>query len=839
MATGLEEFQGIIDRLKPVLSEPDFDIVFQSVTHDLPKPKQFLIKMELKRLGQPCNRFIDLRGHVDGEVKPYDHQGKQHYLDEIAIKRFEKGINTYGGYTIGVYEDVIAAENNHRVMHKRDQEKRLKAKDTEPTKNTEKKEEPQQSTLFQAQFIEFASYGSRAEERMNYSISIELETLDGKTFNASTSDLSVGGCKAKVMTSAAFGVGQKVGIHFRGLEQEYTLGLKEAVRYEIVAIDVIDSAKYLRMKRADDQDLKVFDEFLERFINGNKRRYKVNLDNTIHAVKIKGYEQYYVPRINSLPVYIKKTKDRYIPAAILTNENNKGALLYWRDEQNHIVLSEVFNKARMDKITSGKMPYESLLFTFCHWSKKRKFFYSATIDELSQNPDLFSLFIGFGASKSDWHVFKFQVLPSSAEEAFMPLSIPDTASDEVKRQNRPPSARVQHVIQGVNCVALLTNLTQADCLEKYKVFEFDKGKVNNLKPFGHHRLKAYPPFEEVAMEYVNLRTESRYLYKSKVMVEMPNVGESDGTTRDFSTKGLQVELDHRIDVKKGDILLVDFHEFQQLTKKYKLIRMPYEVVGVSQKMPIINLRVYEQKGQHSARLFFQQLIASNRNKLTAAEDAPKIPGLSQALRNMLVNCIYNTPFFIHRKGVRLQINTVAHGRYPTPFQAVIQLPDNEESMATTYPLSKDNVLNGTLGTKLKTLKRHSRPVSSDLFLFIPDDVTKAPESIYDFQMKGLNPLGSFIDRSTSEGIFIAYRLYISRTGRPDMDFIAKELSYISHYAIHKARVVEEDLWSVVGIGDLIDITDKVLAEEKAPLDTILKQQKKRKALIGTSRPFQY
>ena len=102
-------------------------MVFAILTLDIPKPKQFLLKMELKRLGQPCNYYIDLRGRVDGEVRPYDHGGKTHYMDDTAVKAFERGIKRYGRYTLGLYEEVMNTDNNYRVRHKQQTEQRLQA----------------------------------------------------------------------------------------------------------------------------------------------------------------------------------------------------------------------------------------------------------------------------------------------------------------------------------------------------------------------------------------------------------------------------------------------------------------------------------------------------------------------------------------------------------------------------------------------------------------------------------------------------------------------------------------------------------------------------------------
>lgn len=51
---------------------------------------------------------------------------------------------------------------------------------------------------------------------------------------------------------------------------------------------------------------------------------------------------------------------------------------------------------------------------------------------------------------------------------------------------------------------------------------------------------------------------------------------------------------------------------------------------------------------------------------------------------------------------------------------------------------------------------------------------------------------------------------MSRTGRPDQDILRTELGYVSVYAAHKAKEVEEELWNICGAGDIVDITDEVM-----------------------------
>ena len=81
-------------------------------------------------------------------------------------------------------------------------------------------------------------------------------------------------------------------------------------------------------------------------------------------------------------------------------------------------------------------------------------------------------------------------------------------------------------------------------------------------------------------------------------------------------------------------------------------------------------------------------------------------------------------------------------------------------------------------------------------------------------------------------MLFAFKIFLSRTGRPDTEHIAKELGYVSTYAIHKAKVLEEELWSVVGVGEVVDITDEVLLRSNLSNTQIAEQQHKRLTLLA-------
>ena len=799
--------QDLIQDLKSDLGKSKFDTVFKNKTANLSKPDQFLLKMEMTRLSQPVARFIDLRGQVTGEVRSYEYKGKQHFMDYLAIEVFEKAIKQHGDYTLAVYEAVMNTENNHKVLQK-------KAKKQALTQNDVTQE---QSADTSCHMVQFASYETRIEERMNYAIKVKIQLTPTDIIEASTSDISVSGCKVKVPSRYKFKPEQKIKMRLIGLEQDFELGLKEGIEYEVVAIDIINNdTNHIRMKRTFIESNASFDDFLRSFIHGNKRRYKVNLDNTLDAVIVKGYEQYYLPRITSLAVFFSQNEQVLTPRLVLSNENNIDTIRYFNDENKNFVLSSILHKSRISEIFSqpGHVK-EGLLYCFTHISAGKIYYYSATDSELQKTPALKSLFLGFGSSKSSWRVFKVQFMPTHNDDAFIPLSLPETADSEVTKLNKPPSPRVQGVIKDIKYLALITDITTKQTQLEYNKNKYIKEQANALKQFGHAKQARYPDIDVVALEYVNLRAETRYLYKTAVVLEQEEKGRLAGTTRDFSENGLQIELNDPTHYENGDLILMALPDLQKITKKHDLHNLPYEVMAVSKTKTIVNLRSYRPTpdSEHTGTAFFTQLISHNKSKLKASEESPKIPGLSTALRNMQTKTVCQFPFYIHKLGPSYSVGAIGHGLYASPLHLILSqfgLLDAHFNIESIFP---NHVLNDLLMPKLKEMTRQEKPFQLELYLRLnpaAEDIESA--IIIDYVPLNKNEINkkSFVTACIKKELFFGFRVYISRTGRPDTDYLSKELSYITQYALHKAKVLENELWSVVGVGEILDISNELM-----------------------------
>ncbi|WP_166420898.1 PilZ domain-containing protein [Pseudoalteromonas sp. Z1A8] len=814
--------EDLVNELKTYLGNAKFDLIFKSKTAGLTKPEQFLMKMEMSRLSQPVARFVDLRGLVTGQVKPYEHNGKQHFMDDTAIEVFEKALKQHGEYTLAVYEAVMNTENNHRVLQKQ---------------AAEKSELQELESNLSTEVIKFASYESRREERMNYSIKVTIDYKDKKNIAASTSDISLSGCKVKLATRYSIKKGELIAMRLVGLEQDFELGLKNGIQYEVVAVENISREfNHIRLKRTYIENNDAFNDFLESFIHGNKRRYKVNLDNTLDAVVSKGYEQYYIPRVTSLYVFLSKKDEQYYPSLSLTTENNIFIQRYFTDERKVPCLYNVLNHQRITQLlTQITAVKEDYLYTFTHVSSGKIYYYSATRTELSNNPNLRDLFLGFGSQKESWQCFKIQIMPSHPDDSFIPLSLPNSAGENIEKLNKPPSPRVKGLIKDVKYIVVLTSIGNKAEQADYKQLTFDKALVNQLKHFGHAKHKTPPYLDIVPLEYVNLRSHKRYLYKTPVSVTI-NDEVFNGYTRDFSVMGLQLECEQPATFKKGDIVLLTFPELQKITKKHKLSELKYEVMAISKSFTTINLKANRIADlPHAGVTFFTQLIEGNKDKLKVSEEAPKVEGLSTALRNMVTKSVCQFPLYLHKEVAHFKTGAIGYGLYASPIHVILRnfgLLGNKTDFSSI--LTEEQIIN-VITPNIKDRSRQDPPLAFTLAINFDPRKGSIEEAIVSQCALG-EDYSSFykqISKGITSQLIFVMRLYISRTGRPDTDYLSNELKYVSQYAMHKAKDLEEALWAVAGVGDVVDITEEALSHLELKKEQV--EQMGRRKLIWLNR----
>ncbi|MDZ7903900.1 MAG: hypothetical protein U5L01_15825 [Rheinheimera sp.] len=170
----------------------------------------------------------------------------------------------------------------------------------------------------------------------------------------------------------------------------------------------------------------------------------------------------------------------------------------------------------------------------------------------------------------------------------------------------------------------------------------------------------------------------------------------------------------------------------------------------------------------------------------------------------------------------------------TTLHRLLGIFQDKQQKFNLQPMLKNNATNLHFANQLKLMKRQDAPKSFELFIRFRQGQSKMEQSFvteYDFDLKTAQARQYFVQDALANDLLFCFRIFLSRTGRPDTEHINKELSYVSVYAIHKAKVLEEELWSVVGVGDVIDISDEILLRYGVPAEQIQRQVEKRREFI--------
>jgi hypothetical protein len=810
MNKDFSKYKKIIDEFSGQVLTSDFETKFYAVSKNLSQTDRFLLKMELKRLAAPCTRLIDLRGHVDGECKIFQHEQRIHFLDKVASLAFTEAFTRYGSYSLGVYEATMNTENNFRVIYQKEKAQVNKGSPEASTKIFEKSQYP-------AKLYSFGPYHNRIEERMNFVISIQVTIDNDRTFKCTTLDLSVSGCKFKVNDLRPIGIGQKITLRFSGLEEQFQLMTNSDFTYEVKSLTVLDNMQLVGVKRTHQDKFgpDSFTQYMISFIQGNKRRYKINLDNTISALQARSFEQYVLPKSNELPVFIEKNNTSLTPKYALTCHNNQGLYQYWQDEQHDSTLFCLITPERITQLKKLALSGQSLLvFSFIHQNQGKSYFYTADELQLGDDPEFMTQFLAFAAAKENFLITQLALLdlvPSRAQPNF-------TLSNSITEKNAyldaPISNEIQALLAKTPYIVVVNDVTKNESMKAYQSWSYEGINSVKLKKFGHKRLSLSEKssVDNIGINYRNKRQELRFTYKTPVHVQINHLILT-GVSLDFSPSGLKVSLDKTTLLLKGDMVYLSFPKLQKVTSAFDLTDLPYEVVRVNSAKNIINLRIFVQQHQHIGRRFFKFLIDKNSDKLTSDEYDTFSADFARALRNIYSASLTVPALVIQTSGSRYKSEVIAGGDCRSNLMSVMQQLSDGNLHYNLYPILGHADIMPSFSVKLKKMQQTDSPSCHVLYIAHKasvDTVEKAVSIKLSSELNSEELKQDFIHQALKKGQFFCLMIKLSRVGEPDMSYLHPELSYISAYALHRGKQIEQNIWSVSGIAQIFDITQEEL-----------------------------
>lgn len=804
----IEAHRPLIEQLKPLLKEPDFDELFARIAQKEPKQVQFLIKMELKRLAEPCIRLIDCRPRAGDHCVPIQAESVTHYLDPQIQEVYEQELKLYGHYSMGVYEAVIQKE---KALKSASKSKPMLAEEL-----TTADENPDvASSKFSVPLLKLGYCVKRKTERLILSAKVSAFLSDGRSIAASISDFSVHGLKLRLPASLHLPSKSELEINLNFMRQphdqepEHWLGA-----YRLVAIHKQNTMyQWVRLERIDTDS--VLTERIQHYFDKQKQRLTIDTDSAVESVQARGFEDAYFRQMSGAPILIGQTEQGLKAVSTLRTEANHELYNYWRSNDGKLRLSDLFTVARLRELSANtRQGKTTLLYCFSHLAAGRVNYFVATNDELDAC-GLKELFFTVGSHRDSWRVFSLTIHSLCLEDAEKTLGLPEDILKQLGL-NRPMDRQTRAQLEKLKGVVMMFDITSRMGSHAYKsLYNKPSQDANQLKQFQISHCT--PPLTEESFEFRHTRSEARYLYRTPVTVRMTQRA-ATGTTVNISVKGLQIQLSKSLPVAEGDQLMVSLPKLQELDGKIKLTDIPYRVVGMNQSQSLLSLKVHGETVHPSVIPFMKQLLKLNGHKLKQAAEQICLPEYVTGLRNMLVSNLPHPAVYISRQDKRMVLTHVATGHDESGILSLLQqlhqqtglMQDNGVNLTA---LLKGDRFNQLLLRPLRVLQEGQAGCYGELLLSATrdeeDKITKV-DCLYLMDTTDPEQARSFVQAALNKSDFFALRISLSRYGDPSFTSINKELHYISDYAAHKAQKLEQELYSLIGVGELVDITDEIL-----------------------------
>ncbi|WP_159738086.1 PilZ domain-containing protein [Vibrio atypicus] len=770
------EILSIAERLIPAYHADDFDFLLGQMTEGEPPSVKILVKMELNRVMAPCTKSIDLRGRVQGECREYELDGLKHWLDDVAFNAYHKNTRKFGTYTEGVWEALCNTHNNFRVMKQRGQSARS---DNAP-----------ESHALEVEAINLGYDLKRQENRLRLSSQIEIHLANRQLVHAVTVDLSPSGAKFKVPSAFDYKLGEIIQVRFVELEKSSDIeGIDQPISYRIVGVDDSyenDAVKFLRLLKLDDSN--TLAAVIEKYLKSDAQKARHDNQDKIIRARSRGFEHTYLKHTCNLPVFFSGNELKLV----LMTENNQSIWQYWQDERNQQTLNSLFHDQRMAQLTTpGMKGSNNVLYAFTHEHKGQTLFFSMMMPEATR--EVRQLFWHIGAKKETWKAFRLSVFE---------------LSDDERAELSQHSTELGLEPNSLTHCGMLQEISDETCRKDYLLTDKPKLASSELNRFRHTRNPSYNPVC-LYFDAKSRRKEARYQFKSPLELTTENGEVLSGVTLDLSKHGASIALSQPTRLKADDLCHINFNELQLYDKKLPLDSVPYKVIRISPSGKRLQLAIIEESQNLRVIAFFGRLISHNQEKLVAKQELLPSNELLEGLHDILLDKVVSTPIFVEKRGSNLSPKVIGIN-YPIPgyLKLLAKLGSGEN-------YSLEPIYKGRASTLLaQPMKRieGAQPQYHDLYLMVLKfgKRIQSVESNLVSEFNGIKERIDFIKKAQLMGEFYAIRVCGAPVFDPMTALVQKDLEELSQVSLHKARALEKEINSIVGYGEITDITEEVL-----------------------------
>jgi hypothetical protein len=313
------------------------------------------------------------------------------------------------------------------------------------------------------------------------------------------------------------------------------------------------------------------------------------------------------------------------------------------------------------------------------------------------------------------------------------------------------------------------------------------------------------------MQFSERRQEARFAFKTLVNVTQDK-HKATGITLDISSRGMQLTLDNPADFSSNKPLLLSFPKLQTIAGKTQLDNLPYRLVRTRKNGVTLHLTAVMGHTPHVGVEFLNKLIAHNKEKLEQlTENNSEIKELADGLKNILMHDLHSVPYFVEKTTKSAQVACLGVGTQQDEISDIFAAGTSDTLQYNLAPLLKDGFFKRDILEPIRQMKPQQDMDFIEVFIQL---IRQSRGKIFlkctlATEIGDVEAQITFINQSKALGRFLALRIYRGATEKPDMNYLRRELEYINIHANHKAKQLEEQLWRVIGVGELLDITQEV------------------------------
>lgn len=796
----LGKFRDIIMELRHNFNNPSLENQIQHLAESETESNRFLIKMEIMKLSQDVQRVIDLRSFFSVNCEKFIYQGITHFLDTASKNELEKELNRYGGnYTLGVYEHVM-----------RKAKTRYKANPHALLNVSPKTEEIHLTTFFQRKeerlyFIKKISFFYNSPEKMTKTAFDNL-AIDGITTDISSTGLAIKVAKQNVRRTKGL-----IHVWMHGIEAEFKFSERVLITYEIKNTFEKNGYIYFNLNYYSKQFSKGKDEFItfsKSYLEAEKKRNNIPVDNTVRAINIKISEQFIIGRLRSLPVFLIEKNGVWLPGAQFKTPNNSNIGYFANiNNNNNFLRSLCIVPSIQSKMSLGERFCDYFFIMPFKDENNITNYFAIPYNSMINNESLKEK-ARAALQENKLKLYRIDGNKISPEEqSHVPSSLPSSAGEAFENMNQQPAERAKLFSKQLKRMIVLSDFS--DSINYLNLLNDISDKQENDTNLSQYILKKpakYIDIYEATAETNDVRTEDRFSCNMNVLIQKKAHKSDDFvpcSTLNISTRGLKIKLSKLMHLNVGDIVLVHLPELPGNGDRGARYQ-PYTIVGKDSDLEY-RLSVVGKAADHDGRKMMRTYIHKNINSLKPGASENEIYGLSRVLRNIFANNIHLPHGITAKEGSSRYIKNIATSENA-------HIPALNDGSTNNIPSLMDtDAFRSPIINKIELINDKN---PYETLYFIVMSRTRGNGNHYFFikqitEAKKDAELITLMQTLRCIGEPRLLRIIYTKKSRVFNKYFRDELSYLERFAVTKVKNIESGLRNTIGVFEMADVTDLI------------------------------